>query len=213
MNPAVKLISIIASVIIFIFITSFLLVNLLLFQLVILLFVILVCLFRFKLGKLIDEFKLFFPFVVTMLIVYILLGLFGKNYAPDVIDSSHLFKYWIMYGVERSILFISTFLFIQFALSFYTMNDILALRLKMKYKKYLILGRSLFVYSINNIGSIEFHLKLIPFYQKNKLSLKQWFDFKIQMTYAVITMILSESKIKGELIDNRISHCFEEIIK
>jgi hypothetical protein len=75
-------------------------------------------------------------------------------------------------------------------------------------KKYLLLGKSLFVFSVKSITEIEFHLKLMPEYQTKRLTLKQWFIFKLQVSMALIIMVLRESKLKGELIDNRIKHCF-----
>jgi len=100
--------------------------------------------------------------------------------------------------------------FIQVLLSYISMQDILSLPMKMTKKRYLLLGRALFVHSIQYIEALEFHLKLIPEYQKHRLTFMQWFRLKLQLSLAVIMMVLRESKIKGELIDNRILHCFKE---
>ena len=98
--------------------------------------------------------------------------------------------------------------FIQFLLSFFQTNDILALPMSINAKKHFILGRALFLHTIKHLDDLEFHLRLFPEYQQKRLNLKQWFNLKLQLTFGVITMILRESKLRGELIDNRIRHCY-----
>jgi hypothetical protein len=211
MTAILKLITFFLLLLVFIYESSLLYVDNLSFQIICLCVVLLACLLRFGKTKLINEIRLLLPFILTMLSVYLLLGVLGIRIAL-INDSQSTFMYWLKYGLSRTILFINTMFFIQVLLSYISMQDILSLPMQMNKKRYLLLGRALFVHSIQYIEALEFHLKLMPEYQKPGLTLLQWFRLKLQLSLAVIMMVLRESKIKGELIDNRILHCFKEQI-
>lgn len=180
------------------------------FQMVSLVVVFVVCIIRFNKTKFISEIRILLPFLFTMLFVYVLLGLIGIKTGISNNSKNTVFLYWLIYGLNRTSLFISTLFTIQFLLSYISMSDVFSLPMNINKKKYLLLGRALFVHSIKFVVELEFHLKLMPIYQKERLVLKEWIRFKLQLTLAVILMLLHESKIKGELIDNRIIHCFKE---
>ncbi len=151
---------------------------------------------RFGWRKLAAEWKLILPFVVSMLLVYLLIGLIV----------SHL-SYWLKYGWLRTLNFINTMFFFQLVLSLVSMRDIIGLPLKMSVRKHIILGRALFCLALQQNANLEFHLRLLPEYQNKRLSLRQLFLFKLQQALAIIILLLREARLKGELIDNRIRHC------
>jgi len=163
---------------------------------------------RFTLNKVINEIKLILPFLGLMLVTYILMGVLGIKTTGAESGRERIMAYWLHYGGCRIILFINTLLYVQLIISYIRIEDIISLPYSMKYKKGIILGKALFRQAIEYVGELEFHLKLLPEYQIKHLSLSQWFKFKLQLTFAVIIMLLRESKTKGELIDNRIKHCF-----
>ncbi len=197
MNPVLKLIALLIILALFIWIVSFRLMESLPWQLAFVLVTILAGLLRFGIRNWYKELKLILPFIITMFIVYVLIGLITVK-----------LPYWIMYGLLRSLSFINTIFFIQIILSYVSINDIITLPLSIDAKKHLILGRALFNHAITQIGNIELHLRLLPEFQRSRLSLKQWFRFKLQQSFAIICMLLREAKLKGELIDNRIQHCY-----
>lgn len=178
-------------------------------QILSLVIVFLLNLLRFSQLEIYQEIKLLIPFIVTMFSIYAVLGL--VSFPPPVAtppSSLTPFSFWIRYGVLRSTLFISTMLYVQLILSFISINDLLQLPFSIHYKKVLILGKALFTAAIHSVSDLELQLRLLPQFQKPHLSVKQWFRFKLTLSLALIIMLLRESKQKGELIDNRIKHCF-----
>jgi len=202
MNALFKLIVLLIILALFIWIVSFRLMESVFWQLSFLLVLLVSGWLRFDVKKMMDEIKLILPFIVTMLLVYLIIGLIGFK-----------LKFWLLYGLLRCLNFVNTVMFIQLILSYVSINDIIALPFKIDAKKHFILGRALFCFALTNIGNIEFHLKLMPEYQKSKLSFRQWFAVRLQQSFAIICMLLRESKLKGELIDNRIRHCYNAIRK
>ncbi|MFO7659931.1 MAG: hypothetical protein R6V77_03370 [Candidatus Cloacimonadaceae bacterium] len=197
MNPLLKIITLLIILTLFIWIVSFRLMENLPWQFAFLLVLIASGMLRFGLRKWFNELKLILPFILTMLIVYVLIGLITAK-----------MRYWLIYGLLRSLNFINTMFFIQLTLSYISINDIIALPLSIDAKKHLILGRALFSHALLQIGNIEFHLRLLHEFQKPRLSLRLWFALRLQQSFAIIIMLLRESKLKGELIDNRIRHCY-----
>jgi len=189
----------------FIYETSLAYVDNIQFQIITIIVVLLACLIRFGITKMGKEIKLLLPFVITMMCVYALIGI-SAQFLPFVQGSS--LGYWLRYGLSRTGLFTSTLFVMQLLLSYITVTDILSLPLPINRKRYLLLGRALFVHAIKYIEELDFHLKLMPEYQSKRLTFRQWFRLKLQLSLAVIVMVLRESQIKGELIDNRIKHCF-----
>jgi hypothetical protein len=207
MMTCYKLIFLFTLTVIFIVVCNFMLVESFFWQTVILILIIILDWLRFGVNKIWTEIKLLLPFLVTMLFVYIILGIVGFRISSQASERS-TFNFWLIYGLNKSMIFINTILFLQFILSYICINDILKLPMNINIKKYFILGRALFVHTMQNLNNIEFYIKLMPEYQKKGLSFRQWFYLKLQLSYCIIIMILRESHLKGELIDNRIKHCF-----
>ncbi len=209
MKAIVKFVSLFLFLAFFIYESSILYANSIPFQLGSILIVIMACRIRFGFIKLMHDLRLFLPFIITMLCVYVIMGLLGVR--VDKMRSDSVLMYWLTYGLTRTSLFINTMFVMQLLLSYISINDILSLPMKILRKRYLLLGRALFVHSVKYIVELEFHLKLMPEYQSKRLSFRQWLRFKLQLSLGIILMILRESKLKGELIDNRIKHCFIDI--
>lgn len=207
MKNLLKITLVVFILIAYVYISGFAYADELVIQILMVAIVLLLSMLRFKRQRFINELRLILPFIATMLIVYILLGLVRFN-PNNITAQNNILKFWFNYGLCRAILFSGTVFFFQYILSYITMNDIISLPLSVYHKRYLILGRSLFIHSVNNIGNLELHIKLMPEYQKKRLTIKQWFYIKLQLTMSLIIMVLRESRIKGELIDNRIRHCF-----
>jgi len=207
MKNLLKITLVVFILIAYVYISGFAYADELVIQILMVAIVLLLSMLRFKRQRFINELRLILPFIATMLIVYILLGLARFN-PNNITAQNNILKFWFNYGLCRAILFSGTVFFFQYILSYITMNDIISLPLSVYHKRYLILGRSLFIHSVNNIGNLELHIKLMPEYQKKRLTIKQWFYIKLQLTMSLIIMVLRESRIKGELIDNRIRHCF-----
>jgi hypothetical protein len=207
MIALIKLILILMAAALIVYCTGFLIIDQLPLQIFVLVFVLLLCAFRFNIRKVINELKLLLPFVIIMLCIYIVLGLAGFGFSVKAASESKVISA-LIFGLIRCALFISTVLIFQFILSFISMQDILNLPFGIRYKKSMILGRALFIHSLKHWEEVEAFLHLIPEYQKTKLSFRQWYWLKLQLTLALFFMILRESYQKGELIDNRIRHCF-----
>ena len=199
MKPLMKIIALLIILILFIWIVSFRLMEILPWQMAFLFILLSAGLLRFSFRKWIDEIKLILPFIITMLLVYVLIGVITTK-----------LHFWLHYGLLRSINFVNTMFFIQIILSYISINDIISLPLNINAKKHLILGRALFSHALLQIGNIEFHLRLMPEFQKPRLSVRLWFSLRLQQSFAIICMLLRESKLKGELIDNRINFCHKK---
>ena len=208
MKSLIKLLVLLLVLTGFIILTGFVLIQSLEAQIIILILNFLCFALKIDFRKLLAEFKLILPFVILMLVVYALLGLWGVKFDRNSQDENNLLLAALNYGGIRCLLFTSTVLFFQFILSFIEMKDILSLPVSMRSKKVIILGKTLFVLALDSIGNLDLHLRLMPEYQKKRLTLRQYFFLKLQLSLALIMLLLREAKLKGELIDNRILHCF-----
>ncbi len=208
MKPITKIIAILLSLGLFIWISSIYKVNALLWQLGLLALSSFLIVVRYGIKKLWIELKLFLPFTLSMLIIYLLIGALGFEIPMKLTGNSAIVS-WLLYGLNRCLLFISTLLFFQFALSFITLEDVISLPFRIHSKKYLLLGRALFNHAVNSLENLEMHLHIIPEYQVVKLKPKQYLALKLQLTYSILCLLIRESRLKGEMIDNRIKHCFK----
>lgn len=207
MNSMIKISVLLFLICLFIYVTSYLCLDNTTYQVMFLFISLILCIIKLSVRSVLSELKLLIPFIITMMFIYLILGLAGFKIGQDIKDGN-VILFWIQYGANKTLLFISTVIFIQYILSFVRMSDIISLPLSISKKRYLLLGRALFTIAVKSISEIEFHLKLIPEFQKSRLTLKQWFRFKLQLTMALILMILRESEVRGNLIDNRVRHCF-----
>jgi hypothetical protein len=209
MKAIIKISLVLLLLILFIFIANFAMAENLSWQIGILLFTLILFPLKFGFARFKTELKLILPFIAIMLFVYCVIGIVGFRISSDAAQDNTL-SFWLAYGLTRIIMFVHTIMFVQVVLSFISIGDVMNLPMKMNRKKHLILGRSLFAHAMKNLLELEFHLKLMPEFQQVKLSLKQKFFQKLQMAYGIIVMLLRESRVKGELIDNRIRHCFTD---
>jgi hypothetical protein len=207
MNVIQKFILILFSLILFIVFMCFIYMDLWWLQLAFAILVIGASTGKFGWGKVYAELKLFFPFVLTMMLVYFGLGILGFPSANDFTHPSAV-TYWLSYGALRSIIFANTMFFVSYLLAFITLQDIIGLPMPIQYKKVLILGRALFLSITGSLTELELHLRLIPDYQFRRLPLKLWFRLKLQLSMSIIILLIRDSHYQGEMIDNRIKHCF-----
>lgn len=147
-----------------------------------------------------QELRLFASFVVLMGIFYLIFGLFSLN--------GHPLSWWSIFAAKRLSLFLSTLLALGFLLSFITMEDIFALPMAVGRKKYLLLGSSLYSTSRNAMEDIELHTSLFPENQQQKRSMGGRFRRQLISILTLIFYILREAELQGEMMDNRIRHCF-----
>ncbi|GAK51176.1 hypothetical protein U14_02418 [Candidatus Moduliflexus flocculans] len=154
------------------------------------------------------ELRLFLPFVVMMLAIYAVFGLL--NVKHDQPQQSAL-AFWLLYGVNRVLCFLNTALSLSLLLSWFQVNDVLALPIPIRYTKALILGRSLFTKARGALDEIDLHLRHFPDQRflpaRWHLRLFAAFQRQLLLVLTLIFYILEEAEIQGELIDNRITHC------
>ena len=206
----IKIVTALSSIILFLIFICILWLNQLEVQVYFLILVIGINCWKYKAYTVWKEVKYLMPFVLVMMTVYSILGLLKVKFDNNLANNNHLFRSWFEYGFVRSILFVSSVLFLQFVLSFITLKEILSLPIRIKYLKALILGRSLFTYATSQIQRIDFYINLIPYYQQNRLKTQDKFKQKIVLIVALVDVVLKESELLGELIDNRIKHCYKE---
>ncbi len=160
--------------------------------------------FRTSLRRFWNELKLFAAFVMLMGLFYIIFGLLELNGQP--------LHYWLIFGVNRILLFVSSMLISGFLLSFITMEDIIRLPVRIEWLKYLILGNALFQSAQRAMDRLGFFVEMFPEYQTQAGSrLRRNFHKNLTTVLALVFFIIRESEVQGELIDNRIRHCFKKI--
>ncbi|MBM9518583.1 hypothetical protein JWG39_01975 [Desulforhopalus vacuolatus] len=147
-----------------------------------------------------QELRLFASFVVLMGLFYLIFGIFSLN--------GHPLSWWSIFAAKRLALFLSTLLTFNVLLSFISMEDIFALPIAVGRKKYLLLGSSLYSTSRNAMENIELHTSLFPENQQQKCSMGGRFRRQLISILTLIFYILREAELQGELMDNRIQHCF-----
>ena len=118
---------------------------------------------------------------------------------------------WLRYGVNRILCFLSTVLALSFVVSFFRIDDALALPLPLSCRKSLILGESLFNTARGALDDSDLYLRHVP---DQRILPDRWparafaaFQRQLLIILTLIFYILNEAEIQGELIDNRIAHC------
>ncbi len=158
------------------------------------------------------ELKLFLPFVLLMLGIYAIFGLIGLQQAQHPQEAALTF--WLRYGVNRILCFLSTVLALSFVVSFFRIDDALALPLPLSCRKSLILGESLFNTARGALDDSDLYLRHFP---DQRILPDRWparafaaFQRQLLIILTLIFYILNEAEIQGELIDNRIAHCMKQ---
>ncbi|MDD2332001.1 MAG: hypothetical protein PHI68_05045 [Candidatus Cloacimonetes bacterium] len=147
------------------------------------------------------------PFILLLMGVYALFGILAlPAYSGEQPELSYL-RYWLGFGLSRVLLLLSTILLIRIIFLWFRVQDLWALKLKMRYLKYLILARILYHYAFGKPEEIATFLDAIPGNQGSKRTLKTRFKKKLVTILSLLIVVIMESQLKGELIDNRIRHC------
>ncbi len=159
---------------------------------------------RFGPQRWLKEVLALLPFLLTLMLVYLLFSLLDLK-PPR--SSGSASAYWLSYGSVRALILLSSLFVIQLSYSFSSFSDLLALPLSIHSKKYFILGKALYHTAFSSYSRLSLHISLIPTHQAAPKSWIQEFRLKLIYLLALLYLILRESRIKGELIDNRIRHC------
>jgi hypothetical protein len=177
------------------------------------LFILISIIFMFLLGaeKYRAELKLMLPFVSILFIVYMVFGLVGFRATSIHSKVFTIMDYWFLFALSRIFLLLSTVLLIQLLISFFTLQDVMKLPIGIQRQKVIILARTLYIHALGVLDDFEFHIDGIPTNQVTGRSLKQYVHKKLALILALLFMVIKESQIGGELIDNRIRHCFKEV--
>lgn len=157
------------------------------------------------------ELRMLMPFVVTLMLIYGIFGFIGVKAQKEI--HSSILHYWIIFGTNRALLLFSSILYIQILFSFVSIGDIINLPVGINKMKYLILGKSLFDYATKASVDIELHVSLIVVRKIKHSRLRQLINKKLAQILAMIFLVIEESKLGGEIIDNRIRHCHKEVGK
>lgn len=160
---------------------------------------------RFGARRWLKEVLALLPFLLTLMLVYLLFSLLDLK---PLQSSGSASAYWINYGSVRALILLSSLFVIQLSYSFSSFSDLLALPLSINSKKYFILGKALYHTAFSSYSRLSLHISLIPTHQAAPKSRRQEFRLKLSYLLALLYLILRESRIKGELIDNRIRHCY-----
>ncbi len=218
----VKVLAFFVSIVLYIIIASYMYGSNILIQSCILTSVLVALAIRTSIQDIIAEMKLIMWFAFLFLIIWALFILlrideFIFKLVPFVKSTSNISQGFLtrfIPGLSIIMNFINTMFFIKFAFSFISIEDFLKLPWDIKYMKVLLLGKMLFVKGIHAIKNIEFHVNQFPnlkksskdsFVKKNQKKFKR----NLIILLTLIFYILQEAEIRGELIDNRINHCFK----
>lgn len=159
---------------------------------------------RWSLARWLAELKVLAPFIFTLLLVYLIFGLFGVHAGSGARENT---AYWLRYGLCRVLLLVNSVLAVQVLFSLVNFDDVLRLPLGIAKLKYVILGKLLYAVSFSSHRAILFHQALIPVEQATRKSFKHRFRVRLASLLALLYYIVGEARLKGELIDNRIAHC------
>lgn len=207
MHPLIKLCLALALLTAFIIVVCVIFMNSLPVQIISFAFLSLWICFRWRIQRWLAELKVLTPFMLTLLVVYLLFGFLRVRTASGASGDT---AYWLSFGIPRVLLLVNSVLAVQVFFSLVSFDDVLRLPLKISILKYVILGKLLYAASFSSHQSIVLHQRLIPDEQQPKLSLKHRFNAKLASVLALLYFIIGESRLKGELIDNRIAHCHPE---
>lgn len=162
---------------------------------------------RLGLNRLWRQMRLMLPIMLTLVVVYTVFGLIGIGMTPGSGMGLKPMQYWLIFGTVRAVLFLNTLLWVRVLFSFISMEDIESLPLSLHRKKGLLLGRILYSLAQDTIAKAGFYHGLIPSNQLNRISFRLRIKNKLAIVLCLLYVALIESKMRGELIDNRIRHC------
>lgn len=205
MNSALSKVLIVLGLLLALFIAlGFIWLNHLGIQTIVLVVTALLLCIRKSTQFLYHELRALIPFLLGWVAVYAIFALL--NFKPGTIEVSAT-KYWLSYGTSRLMVLLNMLFAIQLTATLLKWNDIISLPGSIRIKKYLILGKSLYETAFSAHTALGLHVSLIPSHQ-HKNNWRNVFDQKLTYLLAILSIVLKESEIKGEAIDNRIKHCY-----
>ncbi|HQC08833.1 MAG TPA: transposase [Candidatus Cloacimonas acidaminovorans] len=169
-------------------------------QLVVLGVVLLLSAWTFKLKGLLKKLYHFLPFILLLFGVYFIFAFFQIGQNKD---------YWIHYGITRTTLLISSLMFIQVLITWLKIDTFLDFPLGIEKLKYIILGKMLYKIAFSSYSELCLFVDSIPAEQAGKITLKKKFRKRLIVLLALITYVINEATLKGEMIDERIWHCHQ----
>ncbi len=160
--------------------------------------------FFFGVRKLLRELRILAPFMLFLVAIY---GMFA------LLNIGEGTAYWLHYGITRSALLVSTLLFMQIIIAQIDIDDILNFPLHISKLKYLILGKLLFMEISGSYSQLCVFMQFIPTQQCEKRNLLGRVRKSITVLLALLIFTIREATEKGEMIDARISHCYNARVK
>jgi len=139
------------------------------------------------------------PFFLFLAFTYLVLAWAGFGKTP---------AYWLHYGITRTLLLLSSLLLMQLLVVWIKLDDFLDLPLDISKTKYIILGKILYRDATVSYQELCVFGSFIPSNQALKLSMKRKFQLRIATVLALISYIIHEANLKGEMIDARIRLCY-----
>ncbi len=160
-------------------------------------------LFRLGFRSLLGQIRLLLPFLITLTAIYSLFIILGIS--PE---GSPALAYWLSYGLPRILLLLNSILLFRYLLSYIRFEDFR--HLSIHRLKYVILGRILYHAAFHSYPMLNEWQRLIPSEQIPQKGLKYNFNRALCSSLALALYVLGEANSKGEMIDNRILHCYRE---
>ena len=208
-SPLYKLILAILLLLVFIAIFCVLFLNQLSLQLIGFLLVSGILILQTGLRKYLHELRNIVPFAGLLMAVYLLFGFFGLRMFQNIQSQETIFHFWMHYGLVRVLLLMTTILLLRLIFSWFSLDDLAGLPLRINQRKYLILGMILYNYAFKYIPELIQFQEAIPLYQHCKQSISHRFHKRLVLILALLILVIRQAKNKGELIDNRILHCYK----
>jgi len=151
------------------------------------------------------QLRILLPFITMLFVIYsifILLRISPAGTQP--------LAYWIVYGLPRLLLLLSSVLVFRLCFAFVCVDDLIRSDLGIHHKKYLILGKILYEAAFHSYRQIKIWQQLCPGMKDSPKSLKERFQRALAGTLGLILYTLAEARTKGERIDNLIQTCYKE---
>lgn len=128
--------------------------------------------------------------------------------------SFECYKKWFFLGAITMFILINTVFTVELIIFSITINDIISLPISINYLKGFILARTLLIQATARFDDNQILLKTIPEFQpKYKVNFKNMkilFHKNIILMLTFVFYIDEQSKIIGQLIDNRIKHTYKK---
>jgi len=182
------------------------------FILLLITFIFIATIFYFYQGK--EVFwrlgKFWFKFAIFLIFVFFIFSIFRCNSFENfkcILARTKL-------GINTALLLLNTVFILELFILSITINDILSIKVNIRFLKFLILTRTLFTQGITKFKNEKILFDIIPNFQiKMKptfSNLKPIFFQNIIYILTITFYILEQAKILGPLIDNRIKHLYKK---